>query len=123
MKIIDGSKKFTPFEAAQLTKNPEIGKLSEMEGNVIEISKWCIFEDGEEEDVKEILSIVSTDGAAYATNSTTFMREFKSLQELYKQFGYNLNKIKVVGGISKGGRNFITCAAVDDGEQVADSND
>lgn len=123
MRIVDGNKKFTPFEAALLTRNPEIYKLSDMDGQEIELCKWCIFEDGEEDDVKEILSICSPDGVVYATNSSTFMREFKSLRELYEQFGYVLTKIKVVSGVSKGGRKFITCAAVDNGEQIAENHD
>ena len=57
-----------------------------------------------------LLSILSEDNVAYATNSRTFIESFATLCDMFADSGEEISAIKVIGGESKAGRHFITCA-------------
>ena len=57
-----------------------------------------------------LLSILSEDNVAYATNSRTFIESFATLCDMFADSGEEITAIKVIGGQSKAGRHFITCA-------------
>lgn len=100
---------YTPKDVAQMTMSSDIQRMKDNVGSLLSIDKWLIYEDGEDDDVKTILSIRTAEGEIFATNSSTFQREFQRLNDLYAQMGQELDEIVIKAGTSKGGREFITC--------------
>lgn len=61
-----------------------------------------------EEEV-DIVSILDKDGTVYAGQSSTFKRELYAIDDL---FGIGEYQIKVIGGVTKAGRDYISCTLV-----------
>ena len=92
-----------------LMRSPKIQKISLCKGQVLDVEAYVIREDetGEGE-ITEVLSIKTPEGELYATNSKTFVREFKAILECCDPpFA-----IEVIDGVSRAGRHFVTCAWV-----------
>ena len=92
----------------KMMKSPEVKKMSDAVDSILEVKNWVLYNDpdsktGEE---KEILSIETIDGEIFGTISGTFKTEFA---DITKFFGDNVGAIKIIGGKSKSGRNYITC--------------
>ena len=112
MKITYQSRELTTAELYMLTMSPEIGKMSEVsDQSIIEIDSWVIYTDVDSNGAEqEILSIKDIFGEVSATNSPTFIREFKRMVQLFETNNEKVEKIKLVKGTSKAGRQFITCS-------------
>lgn len=97
-----------------LTMSPKIQKMREQRGSVIEIAGVCVYEDVDKKtgELHEVLSILTPDGEVFATNSQTFMDDFKALVDMFGESG--VTAIEVITGTSKAGREFITCAYAGD---------
>ena len=93
-----------------------VKKISDVTGQVIEIAAWLKYADldhtsGEEEPKEQvILSLLSTDGESFATNSPTFIGDFDKMISLFEG---DLQKVEVISGTSKNGRQFVTCKYAD----------
>lgn len=111
MEIINQSREFSTIEAYQLLRNPETQKMSANKDIPFEVDCWCIFNDVKKTtgEVQEILSIKTKGGEVFATNSQTFMDEFLTIWEMFKNKNEEVPPIKVISGTSKNGRSFITC--------------
>lgn len=109
MQILKMSRELSAAEVYKLTMSPEIQRMSDNVGAEIDVQSYCLYEDGADDDVKTILSVMDADGKVFATNSSTFQREFLRMEDLFNQMGCDLPVIKVCNGISKSGRDFITC--------------
>ena len=110
MKILKTSGELTTTEKYYLTMSPEVKKLSDMVGAVLSVEKWAFYSDVNAKDEEvEILSFMTDEGEVYATNSATFATEFFRMIDLFADNGEEVTAIKVVGGVSKNGRDFITC--------------
>lgn len=109
MQILKMNREMSAAEVYKLTMSPEIQRMSDNAGAEIDVQSYCLYEDGAEDDVKTILSIMDADGKVFATNSSTFQREFFRMEDLFNQMGCDLPVIKVCCGMSKSGRDFITC--------------
>lgn len=113
MEILRSSKELSTEEKYFLTMSPEIEKMSNIKGQTISIDSWVIYTDNKSTDAEEgktetILSIKTTLGEVFATNSATFIKEFERIIDLFKSDNMDVNFIKVAGGTSKSGREFIT---------------
>lgn len=98
-----------------MMKNPEIQKLSSIKGEELPVGAFVLYTDvntkGEE---IAVCSIRDKDtGVVYATNSPTFIREFTSILSMTDEAKVELHTVKVSEGVSRAGRNFITCVYVD----------
>ena len=93
----------------KMMKSPEVKKMSDADGSVLEVAAWIAYTDADSRtgEVREILTILTTDGEMFGTVSGVFQREFK---DLTKFFGDDVGAIKVFSGKSKAGRSFITCS-------------
>lgn len=109
MQILNMSRELSAAEVYKLTMSPEIQRMSDNVGTEIDVQAYCLYEDGVEDDIKTILSIMDMEGKVFATNSSTFQREFMRMNDLFNQMGFDFPVIKVCCGISKAGRDFITC--------------
>lgn len=92
----------------KLIKSPETKKMSDAVDSVLEVKAWMSYSDVDSKtgEVREILAIETVDGELFGTISATFRREFADIVNF---FGDDVGAIKVVGGKSKAGRDFITC--------------
>lgn len=95
--------------AYKLMKSPEVKKMSEAEGSILQIQSWVQYNspDRETGEVKEVIAIETPDGELFATISNTFREEFL---DMVAYFGSDLGAIKVIAGTSKAGRKYITCS-------------
>lgn len=109
MYIIKQSRELTAAEIYKMTKSAGINKVSENTGVTFEIDAYLIYEDEKEDSISEILSILTTDGEVYATNSPTFQRELNDIVSIFELTKEALPPIKIVEGISKSGRTFYRC--------------
>lgn len=94
-----------------MSMNPEIRRMRDAEGTIIPVVNWMLYIDKDKEGNEQtLLSILSEDNVAYATNSKTFIESFDNLLDIFTDNGEEISAVKVIGGQSKAGRHFITCA-------------
>ena len=112
MKIIrTKNENISVKEKYLMSKNPEIRRMRDAEGTVVPVLNWMLYSDKDREGNEQIiLSFLSEDNVAYATNSRTFIEDFSELCDMFTDSGEEITAIKVIGGQSKAGRHFITCA-------------
>lgn len=112
MKVIESKNgNLSVKEKYLMSLNPEIRRMRDAEGAVIPVKNWMLYSDTDKEGNEQILlSILSEDSVAYATNSKTFMEAFSDLCDMFTDNGEEITAVKVIGGQSKAGRHFITCA-------------
>ena len=113
MKILKSTKNLTLVDQYNLMRNPETEKMSDHVGEEFALEKYMLREE-ERADTGETVRIVSfmSNGKIYATNSSTFCREFEAILDMAECAGETVNKIRVSEGTSKKGRNYITCVYV-----------
>lgn len=110
MKILEKSNENMAKEVKYvLTLSPGTQRMVTAKGSTLNISDWIIYEDENNGKVVEVLSVLTDDGETFATNSATFIREFRRLRDFLKDCGEVVTKIRVASGISKVGREYITC--------------
>ena len=98
-------------ETYLMSMNPEIRRMRDAEGMNVPVVNWMLYSDTDKDGNEQtILSILSEDNVAYATNSRTFIESFATLCDMFEDAGEEITAIKVIGGQSKAGRHFITCA-------------
>lgn len=112
MKIIrTKNENISVKEKYLMCMSPEIQRMRDMEGMDVPVINWMIYSDKDREGKEQtLLSILSEDNVAYATNSPTFIEAFTELCDMFSDSGEEIIAIKVIGGQSKAGRHFITCA-------------
>ena len=103
MELLKTSGNLTKAEAYKLTHSNSSRNVSEKSDEDISISIWALYE----EDEKRVLSIMDTNGAVYGTISETFIKAFIDMVKYFDPEPVNV--VHVVPGVSKNGREFITC--------------
>ena len=111
MEIIKKTEGLTSADLYNLTKGNDVRKMADAKGEVLDIAKFVLYTD---EDVKgnemNVLAVETVDGAKYATNSKTFVRNFSDILSIFTAGGENPpTRFKVGSGISKGNREYLTC--------------
>lgn len=109
MKIIESNKELAKEEIYFLTKAQDVMKMTDAVDQTMELESWCIYEDknSDGEDV-ELFAMRNTDGETYATNSQTFISAFRDILDVFEPG--EITKLKVMSGVSKNNRTFVTCA-------------
>ena len=104
----------TAKEAYDMTESIGIQKLSAAAGQILEPVAYVLREDTNADgEINEIVSIKDADGTVYATNSKTFVREFKKVLDCVKDDFAQVHHIEVVQGRSKNNRTYISMRWVD----------
>lgn len=107
MTIIEKGGDYTKREIYELTRSPKIQKMSDHVGDVLQVDRYLLYEDGENKDVPiQILSIGSGE-TVLATNSPTVIKEFQGIVELMEGDRF---AVEIVSGTSKNGRTYLTVA-------------
>ena len=111
MQIIRTSGELNAVQIYNLVKNPETRKMRDVKGQRIELSYWAHYMDANKADgeAMEILAIATPEGETFATNSPTFINDFNEMVDLFNEFGQTVGAVEIIGGVSKAGRDFITC--------------
>lgn len=111
MEVVIANKELTKEEMYFLTKAQDVQKMTEAVDSTLDITAWCIYldhnQDGEE---VELFSMRTEDGETFATNSTTFIKAFREILDIFEP--QEVKRIKVMNGVSKNNRTFVTCAYV-----------
>lgn len=112
MKVIRTKNESTSVKEKYLmSMNPEIRRMRDAEGMNVPVTNWMLYSDTDKDGNEQtLLAILSEENVAYATNSRTFIESFVTLCDMFEESGEEINAIKVIGGQSKAGRHFITCA-------------
>lgn len=112
MKIIRmKNESITVKEKYLMSMNPEIRRMRDAEGMNVPVVNWMLYSDTDKDGNEQtLLSILSNENVAYATNSITFIDSFITLCDMFTESGEEIAVIKVIGGQSKAGRHFIACA-------------
>lgn len=115
MEIIKKSRdELTMKQMYDLTKSPEIQRVSDNDGALLQVDAWVLYNDTDAiGNTREILSILDNEVGAIATNSATFIRDFMEITEMCLDCGVEVQHVKISSATSKAGRKFYTCVYVD----------
>lgn len=111
MKIIKKTEGLTSADLYALTKGNDVRKMLDAKGEVLDVKKFVLYTD---EDVHgnpmSVLAVETVDGARYATNSNTFVRNFSDILAIYEAGNEAAPTRFIVGsGKSKSNREYLTC--------------
>ncbi len=114
MNIIEKSGALTMAEMYRLTKSPDIAKLSQVKGQVLDIEKFIVHEDVTSDgEIVTVAAFETEQGEVYATNSKTFTRDFLDIITMCKEAGAPMPKqVKVLPKTGKSGREYIQCVYI-----------
>ena len=111
VKITYKSQEFSNLEVYNMTKSHKLNTLKNLEnGAELEVAGFMEWEDTNEEtgEATELLSLLTTDGTTYVTQSETFKRDFYDIVEIFDhEFPIT---IEHGVGKSKAGREYHYCA-------------
>lgn len=115
MEIIKkSSEELTVKQMYDLTRSPEIQKVSDNDGALVQVDAWALYKDTDKDgNTREILSILDNEVGAVATNSATFIGDFMEITKMCADCGVEVHHVKISSGTSKAGRKFYTCVYVD----------
>lgn len=110
VKITNKSQEFSNLEVYKMTKSHNLNTLKNLENDAkLEVAGFMEWEDVDEEtgETTALLSLLTTDGTAYVTQSDTFKRDFFDIVEIFE----HSFPITVTHGVdkSKAGREFHFC--------------
>lgn len=107
MKIIKYKGDFTKVDIFNMTQGTTLAKVSDSIGEVMELEGWILYEDEDKDgNLQTVLALKEKNGLMSATISKTFIDQFNKALEFMGEEDFN---IKVVGGKSKNGRDYVTC--------------
>ena len=111
VKITNKSQEFSNLEVYNMTKSHKLNALKNLEnGAKLEVLGFMEWEDTNEEtgEATELMSLITTDGDTYVTQSDTFKRDFFDIVEIFE---HNF-PIMIEHGVgkSKAGREYHYCA-------------
>ena len=111
MEILRKTDGLTSADLYALTKGNDVRKMADAKGETIDILKYVLYTD---EDAKgnamTVLAVETTDGAKYATNSKTFVRNFCDILAIFGAGNEEPPTRFIVGsGRSKSNREYLTC--------------
>ena len=111
MNILSKTETLTSADIYSMTKGNNIGKMSDAKGETLEVAKFVLYEDTDKNgEIMEVLAFETVDGVRYATNSKTFIRNFRDIVSIFDEAHEELpTKFYVGFGQSKSNREYLTC--------------
>lgn len=111
MEIVRKTEGLTASDIYALTKGNDVRKMTDAKGEVLDITKFVLYKDEDSNgNPMTVLSVETTAGVRYATNSKTFVRNFSDIMAIFDDGGEELPTRFIVGsGRSKGNREYLTC--------------
>ena len=121
MEFIVTNKELTKEEKYFLTKAQDVQKMTEAVDQTLDLVAWAIYTDVDKDGKEvELFSMLTEDGDKFATNSSTFIGAFREILDIFEP--EEVKRLKVLNGVSKNNRTFVTCAYVspDDPEDITE---
>lgn len=114
MNILNKSGELSMAQLYKLSKSPEIAKLATVKGEEIEIAAFLVYEDESADgNVTTVASFETVQGELYASNSKTFVRDFRDILSMCAEAGAPMpKKIKVLPKVGKSGREYLQCVYI-----------
>ena len=111
MEIINKTEGLTSADLYALTKGNDVRKMADAKGEILDVLKYVLYRDEDNKGNEMIVLAVETvDGARYATNSKTFVRNFTDILAIYSAGNETPPTRFIVGsGKSKSNREYLTC--------------
>ena len=111
MEIIKKTEGLTSADLYALTKGNDVRKMADAKGETIDIAKYVLYDDEDSKvNTMVVLAVETVDGAKYATNSKTFVRNFCDILAIFGAGDEEPPTRFVVGsGRSKSNREYLTC--------------
>ena len=111
MEIIKANKELTKQEIYFLTKAQDVIKMTEAVDSTVDLVAWCIYTDVDADGKEvELFAMRTEEGESYATNSPTFIAAFRDILDVFEP--EEVTKLKIMSGVSKNNRTYITCVYV-----------
>ena len=111
MEIIKKTEGLTSADLYSLTKGNDVRKMADAKGEILDIAKFVLYKDNDVHgNEMVVLAIETVDGAKYATNSKTFVRNYSDIMAIFSAGDETPpTRFKVGSGVSKAGREYLTC--------------
>ena len=112
MEIIRKTDNITAAEMFSMTKGNEVRKMTDAKGEILDILSYIIYKDdkGDGSEPVTVMSLKTVEGALYATNSKTFIRNFSDILAMSESCGEEPpTRFKVGSARSNAGREYLTC--------------
>ena len=111
MNIITKTEGLTSADLYSLTKGNDVRKMQDAKGEVLDILKYVIYQDEDTKgDTMTVLAVETVEGAKYATNSKTFVRNFCDILAIFAEGNETPpTRFYVGSGRSKSNREYLTC--------------
>lgn len=111
MEIIRKTNGLTAADLYALTKGNDVRKLSDAKGEILEVQKIVQYADVDANgNSVQVLSMACANGAKYATNSKTFIRNFSDICAIFEEANEPIpSKFMVGAGRSHNNREYLTC--------------
>jgi len=112
MEIIKRTDGLTAKDLYNMTKGSSVRKMSDAKGEVLDVQHYIVYKDTNSEtaEISIVLSMMTTSGGIYATNSKTFIRNFLDILAMYEDTGEEApTKFAVNSARSRNGREFLVC--------------
>lgn len=111
MEIIKKTEGLTSADLYALTKGNDVRKMTDAKGEVLDVLKFVLYKDTDTKgNEMVVLAVETVDGAKYATNSKTFVRNFSDILAIFDAGNENPPTRFIVGcGRSKSNREYLTC--------------
>ena len=111
MEIIKKTANINAADLFAMMKGPEVRKMQDAKGEILELLAYVIYKDYKNDgEPVTVLAVKTVDGAMYATNSKTFIRNFTDILAMSESCGEEPpTRFKVGSARSNAGREYLTC--------------
>lgn len=109
MRIIKATENLTPTQVYNMTKGNDVRKLSDAEGETLDVMAFVIYEDTNTDgETMTVLSLETANGVRYATNSKTVIRNFTDIRSMFESMEQEPPTLfRISSGTSKNGRKYL----------------
>ena len=113
MEIIKKTNNMTAADMYAMTKGPEVRKMADAKGETLDLLAYVLDTDdkGDGSEPVTVLSVKTVEGALYATNSKTFIRNFSDILAMFEDCGEAApTRFRIGSARSNAGREYLTCS-------------
>ena len=97
MEIIRKTEGLTAADLYALTKGNDVRRMADAKGEVLDISKFVLYKDEDQNgNPMTVLAVETVAGAKYATNSKTFVRNFVDIRAERAKVLYSIDEANTI---------------------------
>ena len=113
MEIIKKTNNMTAADMYAMPKGPDVRKMADAKGETLDLLAYVLYKDDKQDgtDPVTVLSVKTVEGALYATNSKTFIRNFSDILAMFEECGEDApTRFRIGSTRSNAGREYLTCS-------------